>query len=299
MAIDWKGVFNRTPDALNKLVSIGLSIDQYKIQRDMQQSIWSGRCYYAPMGGGMYGGGYSGNTWDIIQSGMARMTDFTNRKLSELRNGGGTGCIGGGAGSGAGSSTVQATVDPAQGQNLARGNDTKFMNSSDWETLNNNTNRTSAEESTWKNLYKSGLTSLGQVFSQAIDSNGDGKIKRDEFIQYFKNIMKNEYQNSEIQQKAEAAWDNLNFNKDGDDSINADEMMGFLATLDEADALDGKITAKELKTGLKKIAEGEAKVEDKNKALNTTPPSSQPQTGNNPTGNNPTGNNPTGNPIAG
>ena len=124
-------------------------------------------------------------------------------------------------------------------------------------------------------------------FKQTIDKDNDGKISQTEFVEYFKNMMSAKYKtdgktDAEITDLANKAWENINFNnQDFNNSLDDDELVAFLSTLDNVsfDEADGKITADEIKTGLEAIADESVKVADKLTELNTTPPSQTPTTG--------------------
>ncbi len=260
MKIDWKGIFSRTPEALNKLVSIGLSVEEYKAQRDKQRCIWEGYNRF-----GMYGMNYAANNYwdssDIVNDGIMRMQNLANQVISDMYNGN-TGAVGGSSGNIGSTHNQPITLTPddeKQGVNLMVGHDTKFMNIEDWTTLNNKSTRTETEQTSWKNMYTNGLKKLANAFAKNLDINKDGKITKDEFTKYFKSVINNyklysNCQEEDIDELAKKAWENIYFNLNDNSSLDEEEVMALLAYLDKEGGLDGKIKAADISNGLRRIA---------------------------------------------
>lgn len=265
-------LFNSLPQLLNDLGSLGVAAGALHSQQSGNGCIWSGygQMGYNPMGYNQMGA-MPGGSSAIVNAGIMRMNQYTQSVISGQQGMGifstgygGQSCYGGGGITG-GNPAAQQQFDPGLGQNMARGRDTKFINSSDWDALNAKADsRTSEEEATYNNFYRSGLANLASSFKSFLDGNkgnNDGKVSKDEFIKFFKDVMSKKYKaegksRDEIEQLAQKAWDNINANSDCSDQLDEGELMAMMEVLDSTDAKDGNITSDELAAGLANIADG-------------------------------------------
>ena len=265
-------LFNSLPQLLNDLGSLGVAAGALHSQQSGKGCIWTG---YGQMGYNQMGynpmGAMPGGSSAIVNAGIMRMNQYTQSVISGQQGMGlfstgygGQSCYGGGGITG-GNPAAQQQFDPGLGQNMARGRDTKFINSSDWDSLNAKADsRTSEEEATYNNFYRSGLANLASSFKSFLDGNkgnNDGKVSKDEFIKFFKDVMSKKYKaegksRDEIEQLAQKAWDNINANSDCSDQLDEGELMALMEVLDSTDAKDGNITSDELASGLANITDG-------------------------------------------